>query len=160
MGLLLRDARGCSSPLVPYSSRSALTSARGTRRWPGAGIRRPFRHRNRSYVYFLRRWQQSPESGKATLAWRRGLLRQAESYRGGCSLGLGGASPVLGGGSCVLGASGGTALLGSSLAGDAASSPLAGVSGSTSRFSRRRLYLRVRSPSAVRQAQHLAVRSG
>src|SRR5215212_8436140 len=28
------------------------------------------------------------------------------------------------------------------------------------RFSRRRLYLRVRSPSAVRQAQHLAVRSG
>src|SRR5215212_808190 len=37
-----------------------------------------------------------------------------------------------GGGSCVLGASGGTALLGSSLAGDAASSPLAGVSGSTS----------------------------
>jgi hypothetical protein len=83
-------------------------------------------------VFFLGRWQQSPESGKATLAWRRGLLRQPESYRGGCSLGLGGASPVLGGGSCVLGASGGTALLGSCLAGDAASSPLAGVLGSTS----------------------------
>ena len=27
----------------------------------------PLRHRNRSYVYFLRRWQQSPESGKGLL---------------------------------------------------------------------------------------------